>query len=131
VVNGVTPNQWPFRIDVAQGSVLGTDLCIFINDLDERIECTFFNIADNSMLGGSVDLLQCRKTLQRDLNRLNQWTEATCMRFNKAKCRVLHLSHKNPMQCYRLGEEWLESCLVEKDHGVLVDSRLNMSQQCS
>ena len=53
------------------------------------------------------------------------------MRFKKAKCWVLHLDHNNPMQHYRPREKWLESYLAEKKLGVLVDSWLNMSQQCA
>ena len=71
------------------------------------------------------------KGIQRDLHRLDQLAKLNCMSFNRAKCQDLHFGHKNPSQPYTLGEEWLESCLMERDLCVLMDSWLNISQQCA
>ena len=53
------------------------------------------------------------------------------MKFNMEKRKVLHLGRNNSVHQYMLGATQLESSFEEKDLGVLVDIKLNMSQQCA
>jgi len=53
------------------------------------------------------------------------------MQFNKENCKVLQMKRDNPRHLYMLGASELESSLAEKTLGILVDTKLNVSQQCA
>ncbi|KAK4818612.1 hypothetical protein QYF61_016583 [Mycteria americana] len=132
VVNNSFSNWQPVTSGVPQGSILGPKLLnIFISDLDDGIKCTLVKFADDTKLNGEVDTSEGRATMQEDLDRLEEWANKNLMKFNKDKCKVLHLEKHNPGEQYRLGSTWLGNSSVERDLGVLVDKQLNMSEQCA
>ena len=79
-----------------------------------------------SALNNAVQRTKRRKSKQEKKN-VDRWAHANLIYF-KAKCKILHLGQGNSKHRYMMVREWLESSPEEKNLGVSVYERLNMSQ---
>ncbi|XP_059323544.1 triadin isoform X25 [Ammospiza nelsoni] len=119
---------------VPQGSVFGLVLFnIFIADMESGFQCTlseFTDDSDDTQMCDAVNTLEGRNNTQKDLVRFERWAQVILMKFNNAKCEVLHLVWRSPKNSFRLGREWKETRAGETDLGLPVHENLDMTQQC-
>ena len=115
---------------VPQGSVLGPMLFIyFINDLPEVSNVTTKIYADDTKAYSEIKNEDDRIKLQNSIDALFRWTQDWQLHFNESKCKILHIGENNPKYTYYIGEgtnrREIDTTVVEKDLGVLVDNNLN------
>ena len=122
MVNG-SVSKWRLVMNgIPKGSVLEPVLFkIFVGNMGSGIECTLSKFAHDTKLSDAADMLEQRDAMQRDMDSFERWAHVNFMKFNKAKCKVLHLGWGNFKHRYRLGGQWLESSPEKKDLRVSVD----------
>jgi len=90
--------------------------------MEGGIECTLCKFTNDTKLCGAVNTLEGSDAIQRAC--------VNIMKFNTAKCKVLHMGRGNVQQKYKMAGEWIKTSPAKKDLAVLVDEKLSTTQQC-
>ena len=122
----------PVVSGVPQGSVLGPVLFLaYINDIVDSLESTTSLFADDAKIYRVLKTDDDTEALQRDMQRLENWSEKWLLTFNTNKCKTVHFGHNNQQADYHLYGRRLDKSLQEKDLGIIVAQNLKSSVHVS
>jgi hypothetical protein len=134
-VNGYLSTEKKVSSGVIQGSVLGPIFfLIFVNDVDTCIKnCLILKYADDIRIYRSFKSDINNQTencilFQDDINALTRWAVKWDLKFNTAKCCILHFGHSNTKALYTLNDIQIANKVVEKDLGILFSSNFKFNK---
>ena len=124
IANPVTTSEAEYRASTAISSQL---FLLYINDLPEAIKSKVFLFADDlKMIANPFD----KEVVDDDLRSLEIWENTWLLKFNTAKCKVLHFDiNSNPCNDYVLDGSKLEVVDVERDLVLLISKDLRWDEQ--
>ncbi len=129
-VNGTKSSWLDVTSGVPQGSMIGPILFVmFINDMPDGISNFVSLFADDTKLFGKSSNSSDVDSIQRDLQKLQNWSETWDLRFNETKCQTLYLGRNNNKKVYSMGSSQnqvpLQETTAEKDLGIIIDNQLS------
>ena len=115
-------------IGIPKGSVIGPILVtIYINDLPDVVHNIAKLFADDTKVHTVVNKEEEQHSLQNDINNLVHWSDKWLLKFNKSKCKHVHLGHATSKK-YKMGENEINLVTEEKNLGILIDDKLKFQQ---
>ena len=115
---------------VPQGSVLGPTLfLVYVNDLLDGLSSNGKLSADDVKIFRKVMCSEDRDRLQEDLRKLDEWSSKWLLKFNREKCKVMHIGQGNMCYNYTMNGATPSTTSQEKDLGILISSNLKPSAQ--
>ncbi|XP_065675757.1 uncharacterized protein LOC136091965 [Hydra vulgaris] len=121
VVLGEFASDWQSQVEFP--SVLGPLLfIIFINDLKVNILNKSELFADDTKIMPLINNESNNNALQEDLNKLLDWSNKLFVKFNRGKCKTMHIGNLNPQFNYKLEDHILQKTEVEKDLGSIISN---------
>jgi hypothetical protein len=128
VINGTGSDWTTVTSGIPQGSVLGPILfTTYINDLPDVVQNIAKLFADDTKVYAVVNKKEEQHSLQNDINNLVLWSDKWLLKFNKSKCKHVHLGHATNTK-YKMGENEINQVTEENDLGILIDDKLKFQQ---
>ena len=131
-INGNLSSWQRVTSGVPQGSVLGPVLfLIYINDLEDGVTNWILKFADDTKMFGKVNNQREADIMQKDIDRLVQWSVEWQMLFNVKKCKTMHIGKQHAERVYTMNGCRIDTVTEEKDLGVVIRNDLKSSSQCT
>ena len=106
-----------------------TQFFIFVNDLLHEVQSSGKMFGDDATLYRRIKEPDHRTILQKDLDKLHEWSNRWLLQFNEDKCKVMHIGRTNTAHQYHLGSTHLTQTYQEKHLGVLATPHLKLTAQ--